>query len=289
MFSGFWFGLRGALMTSLSITILYLPYTIINWRDLSASDLHRLMELILYNGVAVILGVLKQRERKEQGRLREAESLAAMGKALSAVAHDMKAPLIAIGGFARLVQKHVESKNPYRDKLDIIIRETGRMENMMNEMLDFSRPLTLHPTDQNVHSLIEETVAVIEGFAKERNVAVRNDSPPHLPAISLDAIRIKQLLINLVTNAVQASPEGGKVMVRCNIQRGEMVIDVVDQGPGIPVDKRDEIFRPFVSTKKEGTGLGLAIVKKIVDAHRGRIEVWDTPHGGTTFRVILSI
>jgi len=178
MFSGFWFGLRGAVMTSLSITILYLPYTIINWRHLSASDLHRLMELILYNGVAVILGMLKQREREEQERLREAESLAAMGKALSAVAHDMKAPLIAIGGFARLVQRHVESKNPYRDKLDIIIRETARMENMVNEMLDFSRPLTLHPSDQNFHFLIEETVAVIEGLARERNVTVRNDSPP---------------------------------------------------------------------------------------------------------------
>jgi signal transduction histidine kinase len=106
------------------------------------------------------------------------------------------------------VQKHVESQNPYRDKLDIIIRETVRMENMMNEMLDFSRPLTLHPADQNVHSLIEETLAVIEGRAKERNVAVRNDSPPSLPAVSLDAVRIKQLLINLLTNIVQASPEG---------------------------------------------------------------------------------
>jgi signal transduction histidine kinase len=79
------------------------------------------------------------------------------------------------------------------------------------------------------------------------------------------------------------------VTVGCNIQNGEMVIDVVDQGSGISVDKRDEIFTPFVSTKKEGTGLGLAIVKKIVDAHRGRIEVWDTPQGGTTFRVILPI
>jgi two-component system sensor histidine kinase HydH len=276
-------------MTSLSITILYLPYTIINWRDLSASDLHRLTELILYNGVAVILGVLKRREQKEQERLREAESLSAMGRALSAVAHDMKAPLIAIGGFARLVQKHVESKNPYRDKLDIVIRETARMESMVNEMLDFSRPLTLHPADQNAHSLIEETVAVIEGLARERNVTVRNDSPPRPPAISIDTVRIKQLLINLVTNAVQASPEGGMVIVRCNIRGGELVIDVADQGSGIPVDKRDEIFTPFVSPKKDGTGLGLAIVKKIVDAHQGRIEVQDTPHGGTTFRVILPV
>jgi two-component system, NtrC family, sensor histidine kinase HydH len=285
--SGFWFGLRGALITSLSITGLYLPYTMINWRGFSASDIHKLMELLLYNGVALILGILKQRERAEQKRLREAENLAAMGKALSAVAHDMKTPLIAIGGFARLVKKHTGAENPYRDKLDIVVQETARMENMVKEMLDFSRPLALHPSDENVHRLVEESVAVVEHLARSRNVAIQIDSSPSLPAITIDAMRMKQVLINLVTNAVQASPEGNSISIRAAIQNSGLVIEVVDHGAGIPPEKKDEIFHPFVTTKKEGTGLGLSITRKIVEAHQGRIDVEETLGGGATFKVVM--
>jgi len=236
-----------------------------------------------------MLGMLKQREWAEQQRLREAERLAAMGKALSAVAHDMKTPLVAIGGFANLVRRHMEATNPYRNKLDIVISETARMEIMVKEMLDFSRPLDVHRSEENVHRLVEESVAVVQEISKARNVTIRNDAPPSLPAVPLDGMRIKQALINLITNAVQASPDGESVNINCGIGKGEMVIDVVDHGPGIPKDRRDEIFAPFVTTKKDGTGLGLSIVKKIIEAHGGRIEVMDSGGKGATFRVFLPV
>jgi signal transduction histidine kinase len=108
------------------------------------------------------------------------------------------------------------------------------------------------------------------------------------PAL-LDFMRMKQVVINLVANAVQASPEGGEVVVSGHMNDGSLTIDVIDSGCGIPPDKREEIFSPFYSTKKEGTGLGLPIVKKIVEAHRGSIEILDNPEKGLTFRVTVSL
>ena len=121
MLAGFWFGLRGALSTSLSITILYIPFTSMHWEGFSGGDFNNVIEMILYNVVAVILGKLKDRERDQQKRLQEADRLAALGKAVSALAHDLKTPLIAIGGLSRLVQKSLEKDGPDVRKLDIVI------------------------------------------------------------------------------------------------------------------------------------------------------------------------
>jgi signal transduction histidine kinase len=104
LLAGFWFGLRSAITTSLSVTTLYLPFTVMNWKGFSESDLNNIIEMIFFNAVAVILGILRDRERAEQKHSREVESMAAIGRAMSGVAHDMKTPLIAIGGFSRLVQ-----------------------------------------------------------------------------------------------------------------------------------------------------------------------------------------
>jgi two-component system sensor histidine kinase HydH len=100
-------------------------------------------------------------------------------------------------------------------------------------------------------------------------------------------MRMKQVVINLVINAVQASPEGETVIVRSHYKGQNLAIDIVDQGSGIPSEKREEIFYPFVSTKKEGTGLGLAIVRKIIEAHNGQVRILDNPKRGVTFRVLI--
>lgn len=200
---------------------------------------------------------------------------------------DMKTPLVAIGGFALLVQRHLEAGDPYRDKLDIVVRETARLEKLVKEMLDFSRPLVLNLSEETVHLLIEESIALVEELARGKNVTVRNASSPSIPAVPIDGMRMKQVLINLITNAIQASPEGEIVKVACGINEGEMVIDVIDHGHGIPRDKMDEIFSPFVTTKKDGTGLGLSIVKKIVETHKGHMAVLDGSERGTILRVVF--
>ncbi|MHC1729067.1 MAG: PAS domain S-box protein [Syntrophobacteraceae bacterium] len=230
-----------------------------------------------------------QRDRAEK-TLRESESLAAMGRAMAAVAHDMKTPLIAIGGFARLALRHIETGSPIQDKLEIVVNETRRMENMVKSILDFSRPLELEWANGDIASLVAECLMIVSPLAQEKKVQVCSRLDPCvIPGVKLDFMRMKQVLINLMTNAIQASQEDDEVTIQCYINGRNLFIKVIDCGCGISAEKRHEIFSPFYTTKKEGTGLGLPIVKKIVEAHHGRIEIFDNPDKGMTFQVKIPI
>jgi signal transduction histidine kinase len=285
--AGFWFSMRGALITTLAITLCYFPFIVIHWTGFSPDDFNRLLGIMLYNVIGAVLGILRKREKSEQDRRCEIESLAAMGQAVSGLAHDMKTPLIAIGGFSRLVQKrHKEGDESY-EKLGIVIKETQRLENMVKEMLDFARPLELHRSVENIGQLLSESLEVVESAASEYNVKAEIKMSKPLPDVSLDAMRMKQVLINLVMNGVQASPEGGTVRIHASEKGKRLIIDVSDNGCGVPVDRKKEIFSPFFTTKKDGTGLGLPIAKKIVEAHSGRIVVLNNPGKGLTFRIVM--
>jgi signal transduction histidine kinase len=287
MLAGFWFGLRGGLGTSLSITLLYLPFTVMHWNAFSAGDFNSIMEMVLYNTVAVVIGGLRDREQASQRRLHEAGRLAAMGKAVSGLAHDLKTPLIAIGGISRLVHRNLEEDSPHREKLSMIVEETQRLERMIKEMLDFSRPLELHRSQEDMTKVISQSLAIVSGLAQERNVRIEWQFSQNLPLTSFDATRMKQALINLLINAIEASPTGEIVSV-CTYQKGKkIIIDVSDHGCGIPVDKKEEIFSPFFTTKENGTGLGLPIAKKIVEAHKGYMEVLENCEKGVIFRIMI--
>ncbi len=286
---GFWFGIRGALCVSLSISILYLPFTVIHWNGFSAEDFNSVMEMVLYNVVALILGRLRDKEKAVQKRLREAEGLATLGKAFSGLAHDLKTPLIAIGGLSRLVQKKFEKDDPCHNKLDMIIKETQRLEEMVKEMLDFSKPLELHRSEEDIRKVVKQCADLIADLAQQRRVNVDNQCPQNLPPISFDSSRIKQALINLLINAIDASPGGETVTVYSYLRQKKLVIEVRDNGSGIPIDRREEIFLPFFTTKRDGTGLGLPITKKIVEAHRGYVEVLGNRERGVTIRLVIPI
>lgn len=248
--------------------------------DYDQSDVRQLT--LLMDGIWRLV----QRERSHEA-LHESENLAAMGRALSSVAHEMRIPLVAIGGFSSMVFKHLAEKDPNRRKLEIIVKETRRLECMVREMLDFSRPLELDRTEDDINRLIEDSLLIVESSARERNIGIQTEVDADLPHVSIDSMRMKQVIINLALNAIQASPAGETIRLRARLRRGNLLIDVTDCGCGIPLPKRQEIFAPFVSSKKEGTGLGLPIVKKIVDAHGGRVQVLDNSGGGITFRVII--
>jgi signal transduction histidine kinase len=287
--AGFWFGLRGAMVSSLSITALYLPFVCLYWEGFSPDDFNQVLGICFYNIVAAVLGRLRDRERIEQERLREAENLAAMGKAVSGVAHDMKTPLVAIGGFSRMVQKRFDRKDPEYEKLEIVIRETRRLEEMMKDMLDFARPLELHRCWEDLNEMVKESVSSVEEVARKRGISIECLLSEDLPLIPLDSMRMQRALINLMVNAVQASPAGGVVTVRMHRKGSRVMIDIIDSGCGIPPDKREAVFRPFFTTKKEGTGLGLCIVKKVIEAHQGEVRIIENPECGITFRVAFDV
>jgi two-component system sensor histidine kinase HydH len=285
--AAFAFGLRGCLATSLIITALYLPFVLLQGKLSPLDRFDNVLEILLLNIVAVTLGILRNRERFIQRRLCEAESFAAMGRALSGVAHDMKLPLMAIGGYTAFVMKKLGESDPNRQKLDVVVRQVQRLETMVKNMLDFSRPLQLEKCATHMEKLLGDVAAVAKEEAVSKGVELELQSQKGLAPVSVDPGRLEQALLNLVSNAVQASTSGDPVKLRAVAQGGEVAIEVSDRGDGIPERKRCEIFTPFYTTKKGGTGLGLAIVKKIVEAHHGRLELMDNPEKGVTFRIVL--
>ena len=286
--SGIWFGLRGAVLTSLFITTLYLPVVINEWQGFSVNDFDRILEILLLNVISIILGLLSDREKTVLKTLQEAETLVALGGAVSNIVHDMKIPLVAIGGYARSMKRKLTDEDPNYEKLDVIVKETQRLEALTHDMLTYARPVPSNRVAGDLNKVVKECCRIAGEIAEQRGVKIEIYTSPSLPAIDLDPKAMERALLNLIYNAVQASPEGGVVKVRTNMEGKEAVITIADDGPGIPPEIRGEIFSPFFTTKKEGTGLGLPIAIKIVKAHDGSITVTDNGEKGTIFKVFLS-
>jgi signal transduction histidine kinase len=284
-----WFGMKGAIYICVSVSVLFFPQAFRQWQGFSLDDFHRLSEGVLYIGIALILGFLVERERKKQRALVRIKSLAAVGKAVSEIAHDMKTPLMAIGGFAKQVFKKLGPDNPDRKKLGLVIKETAHLESMVREMLDFGKPVELQFTEIDFNELVSDSVRVAQPMAKENGVELETDLAPSLPSVVLDAPRVKQILLNLISNAVQASHAGDRVQVYTRLNSLGIVLEVADHGEGIAKEHRESIFHPFFSTKREGTGLGLGIVKKIVETHGGDVSFRINQEKGVTFTVQLPL
>jgi signal transduction histidine kinase len=283
----FWFGMRGAVAVSVAVSVLFLPFVALHWEGFSWLDFERLLEVVLYVVIALILGSLVKKERAEHRARLENTRLAAVGKAVSEIAHDMKSPLMTIGGFVKQVSSTMQADGKARKKLDLVVQETSRLESMVREMLEFGRPLQLETEMGNLNALAGECAELGGPMAEDHGVEILTELDPDLPSQPLDREKIKQVIMNLITNAVQASPSGKTVWVKTREQRDGIVLDVSDCGCGIPAGDREKVFDPFFSTKKEGTGLGLPIVKKIVEAHGGDISVHSNPEEGVTFSVRL--
>jgi two-component system sensor histidine kinase HydH len=279
----FWFGLKGATFVSSFVTILYSPYVFEQWHGLSVEDFDRLLEGLLYIGIALILGFLVDKERKKHKALIKAQNLAAVGKAASEIAHDIKTPLLAIGGFAKQVSRRLDPDDPNQKKLEIVIQETIRLECMVKNMLEFGKPLTLHTTEVCLNELVEQTLEVANPIAKNKGVGFLTNLDPSLPTLYLDTNKVKRVILNLINNALSVSPEKEFVLIRTRTVKTRVELEVVDRGCGIKEEDRERIFEPFFSANNGGTGLGLPIIKKIMEAHSGTVFFTPNPEKGVSF------
>lgn len=300
-----WGGRKGGLSTSVVVSLIYIPHVFFLAKPHPAFDRNMMLnilatsaeslwgnvfELLFYNLVGYFLGLMIENiEREHRARL-ESERLATVGKTVAEIAHDMKAPLMAIGGFSAQLEKAVDRDDPAsQKKLTIIHREAGRLEGMIKEMLDFSRPLELNRSSVSLNQVASESVSLLGSIAEEAAVELQKELSPSLPSLMVDVEKVKQVVLNLVTNAIQACDRGDTVTVRTYSSDGFVSLDVIDCGPGIPIEDQEKIFQPFFSKKRGGTGLGLPNVKKIVEAHRGTVSFHSNPKGGSTFRVEFKI
>ncbi len=282
----FWFGIKGAAIVSLSTIAIYLPFELLRWRG----DFHNfdtLLEAGLFVFIALTLGYLSEKEKKEHAARIEAEKLAAIGKAVSEIAHDMKSPLVAIGGFANQVFRKLSGDESSQKKLQVVLKETKKLEEMVKDMLEFGRPLELRRSRASLNDLTTETLEAAKPIAAKAGIELNTDLDKSLPLLDLDVSKMEKVLMNLVVNAIEASQPDKEVLVRTRSSKLQVFLEIEDHGHGIPEEDRDNVFQPFFSRKKGGTGLGLANVKKIVEAHGGKITFHPNKDQGTTFVISL--
>lgn len=245
-----------------------------------------------YKRVAEQLEEANRNLGEAEAQMRRSERLAALGQLSAGLAHELRNPLGTIKASAEMLARGVSGGATNEVAAEIagfIISEADRTNSLVSRFLDFARPLQLKPETASLSDVIDRAVAEARREATERKVSIyRNDSPDLRP-FAMDAELMQRVLVNLLLNAVQASPEGGAVTIKTRGANGNAEIDVIDRGCGVEPKMAETIFNPFVTTKPTGTGLGLAIVSKIVDEHGGKVVFESAPGQGTVFRVLLPL
>ena len=231
--------------------------------------------------------------KKAQETLIQREKLAALGEMAASVAHEIKNPLVSIGGFTRRLYNKLDNDIYEKRYTEAIIREVDRLEGILNDILSFSKASSVSFEKFNLNQIIEETLMGMEDKLKSQGIEVEQSLDGNLPEMSCDYQQIKQVFINLFSNSRDAMGGGGRLTVRTFplSQKGldYISIEIGDTGGGIPSEVLHNIFNPFFTTKGWGTGLGLAICHRIIDGHRGVIEVDNDPGRGVTFTVKLPV
>ncbi len=252
-------------------------------------------------GAALFFKDLTRVEQLEE-RERLRDRLAALGEMAAAIAHEVKNPLAGIEVMAGLLKRRLANQTDAQSMLNDIINEAKMANAIVLEVLEFVRPIRLQMEKVALPRVLQDALYMADNLVARGQTRVSLVAPEELPAIEGDPNQLRQLFTNLLTNAYEALGGQGSVAVEARHVPIEdassvdqlatvplVVVDVVDDGPGVPDDLRDRIFSPFFTTKPRGSGLGLAIVRKIVDAHDGRIVVSRLGTGGTRFRVTLPL
>ncbi len=308
MLAGMFFGWRGALKTVLLATVLQAPSIHRHWfqEPLDAQD--QVVELSTFGLAAVIAGLLADRERTQRKRveatkvelehvytelqqnidqLKKTERLTAAGQLSASLAHEIRNPLASISGAAGILARGQVSAEARAECLEILMKESQRLNKLLTNFLDFARPRLPRLQPAEPLELVQSVTALAQHTARRQGVFLQVQSEGTPREIECDPEQIKQLLLNLILNAIQATEGQGTVAVRTLFTEDNVCIDVCDQGAGIAPEARERIFDPFFTTKENGTGLGLAIALNIASQHGGTLASRPNAGGGSVFRLEL--
>ena len=310
MLAGMFFGWRGALKTIVFATVLQAPSIHRHWfrAPLDAQD--QIVELSTFGAAGVIAGLLADRERMQRKRveatkleleqvytelrqnieqLKKTERLTAAGQLSASLAHEIRNPLASISGAAGILSRGQASSEDRAECLEILTKESQRLNKLLTNFLDFARPRLPRLQKTEPQEIVQSVAALAQHTASRQGVQLKVQVEDQGREIECDAEQIKQLLLNLVLNAIQATGGEGTVTIRSFFTMENLCIEVSDRGHGIDPQERERIFDPFFTTKENGTGLGLAIASNIAAQHGGTLTCRPNVGQGTVFRMELPI
>ena len=268
------------------------------------------MEILDFFLVGLVAGILADRERRQKDslkrtttqldavykelqlsfeRMKRSERLSAIGQLSAGLAHEIRNPLASIGGATAILRRNSESSERREEFLEIIEKECLRLNRLLTNFLDFARPRLPQYQLADVGPILESVIGLAAHSVGRQPIQLRTDIAPDMPAIKCDPEQIKQVLLNLTINSVQAMPDGGEIVLSTRVDGSRVVIEVKDQGPGISPENLDKIFDPFFTTKDTGTGLGLSVAHQILSQHGGILNAKNNSDRGATFSLFLPI
>lgn len=232
--------------------------------------------------------------RKTKVRMQRADRLAALGTLTAGLAHEIRNPLVAVKTFLQLLPEKFDDEEFRNYFLSVASSEVERISSLVTELLDFARPSEPQLKEEDINEIIERMITLVSTEAKKKSLKITQNLSDNLPLIQVDKDQIKQVFLNILLNAVQATPENGEIFIttRFFTRKSDetfIQIEIRDTGPGIPPQELEHIFTPFYTTKAQGSGLGLSISNQIVEEHHGYIEVESQVGSGTAFIVNLPL
>ena len=251
--------------------------------------------------VAVVRDITRLHQLEAE--MRRGETLAAAGHIAMGLAHEIRNPLGAIRGAVQLLKRELGDEARWAEYIEVLLKEVDRVNRIIEMLLDLGRPVTLYPVPLNIHQLLERVALMSEEMASGRGVQIVRRYDPSLPPILADEDRIVQVFHNLVRNGIEAMPRGGRLTLitrlsmdplfaKVDLGRGLKTMaemQVVDEGEGISEATRVKLFTPFFTTKSGGLGLGLALCHRILEEHKGAIQITSEPGKGTAVSCFLPI
>jgi len=304
------FGWRGGLAAGILAGISHLPDMLRTSGQFPDYAIEQMVEFPVLCLVGFLTGVFSDRDRKHRKdlekttsrltevylelqqnfeQMKRAERLFAVGQLAAGLAHELRNPLGSVAGAAGILQRNAHLEPQHQECLEIIQKESQRLNRLLTEFLDFARPRPPKYQAIEVDSLLNSVIRLAAHGVGRDAITLRKDVAPRLPQVEGDPELLKQMLLNLIINAVQATAAGGEVVVSATNQKGRILIRVRDHGCGIAPECRDKIFDPFFTTKEGGTGLGLPVAHQIVEQHGGILTAEANSDSGMTFSALLPL
>jgi len=254
------------------------------------SDVQLLDSLAGQAGLTIDNARTYQQLEKAQKELVNSERLAVVGDMTARLSHEIRNPLSTIGGFARRLCKHPENAEAVLRNASVIVDETTRLEELLNDLLEMASPSAIELKSQHLSEIVDQALLLADADIKSLKVEVKTDYDRNIPEVLLDRARLLQALLNIVRNGAQSMPNGGVLRVSIALKNPAIVqIKISDEGKGIPPNALKHVFDPFYSTKLKGSGLGLPITWRIIQDHHGKLEVESKVDEGTTFIISLPL
>jgi signal transduction histidine kinase len=307
VFAAITFGWVGGLAAAVAAGIAYIPHIMITWSGMHHYAMEQYAEIFMFLAVGVVTGILADRERKRRIELqhtaqrlsavyrelqssfeqvKRADRLSAIGQLAAGLAHEIRNPLASIDGAAEVLDIAGDQPELRKETVSIIRKECARLNRLLTSLLDFARPRRSEWRDVDLSKVLDTVIELVSHSAG-KGVRFHKVEEDHVPMLMGDEEQLTQVILNLTLNAAQAMPGSGDVWLTVRQQEGGLVIQIRDEGTGIPEGNVDKIFDPFFTTKETGTGLGLSVVHQIVTQHGGTVTVTGNQDKGTTFSLFF--